>query len=61
MRQNKETAQRGNAGGKVNHRQKKHNTAAALAASRAQRCGANVGEAILIALALGVAAGRGAR
>lgn len=34
MRHEKETAQRGNAGGKVNHRRREDNTAAARGANR---------------------------
>jgi hypothetical protein len=58
MNRNKETARRGNAGGKVNHQRREHNTAAARGARHGRRFGGNVGESIVIALAIGAGAGR---
>ena len=57
MNREKETAQRGNAGGKVNHQRGQPTMRAARGASPARRrFGLNVGEAIVIALAMGAAA-----
>ena len=55
MRHEKETAQRRNAGGKVNHRRSEDNTAEVRGASGTRRFGPNLGEAIILALALGAA------
>ena len=55
MRHQEETAQRGNAGGKVNHRRGEPTTLAARGARGSRRFGPNLGELILIALALGAA------
>lgn len=57
MNREKETAQRGNAGGKVNHQQAQPTMRAARGASSARRFGPNLGKAIILALAFSVAAG----
>jgi hypothetical protein len=60
MKREKETAQRGNAGGKVNHQQGQPTMRAARGASPGRwRFGMSVGEAIVIALAMGAAARMG--
>lgn len=61
MNRNKETARRGNAGGKVNHRRREHTTTAARSATRGPRFGVNVGETIIVALSLGVESGGAGR
>lgn len=59
MSRDKETAQRGNAGGeKVNHQRGQSTTAAARCASSARRFGPNLGECIILALAIEAGAGR---
>lgn len=60
MKLKKETAQRGNAGGKVNHQRRQPTMREARGASPGRRrFGMNVGEAVLYALAIG--AGRAGR
>lgn len=56
MRQERETAQRGNAGGKVNHRQVYSTMRTARGARPGRRFGPNLGECIVIALAVGTSA-----
>ena len=57
MNRENETAQRGNAGGKVNHQRGQPTMRAARGASPARRrFGLNVGECIIVALAFGASA-----